>query len=362
MPMLETRSEETHREEAHREETQGNMLLSVIVPARNEADNIGACLRSLVCQSERIFELGLDWELLVVDDESTDGTRSVAEGFAGLKVLSPQPLTQGWTGKANAVWTAAQQARGKWLLFTDADTVHEPGDLMRAMHEAEKAGVALLSYSPRQIVHGLWQRAVMPLVFSELASVYSTKEVSDPAKKLAAANGQFLMVERTAYFAVDGHRSVAGRVLEDVELARRIKDRKKPIRFRYAPDALSARMYRSLGQMVEGWTKNLALLFPRPLALAAWRALDLILLLGLPMVALWWPFLVLWQKAALGAIWLRTLWRFYRRVAKAHFPPWDSALAILGTPMFCWLLVRSWFQVRVRKKVGWKGRTYPAGK
>ena len=340
----------------------GAMLLSVIVPARNEQDCVAACLESLVRQSETGFLLGEDWELLLVDDGSADRTREIAASFAGLTVIDAPALAAGWTGKANAVWAGAQRARGEWLLFTDADTIHEPGNLQRALHEASHAGVALLSYSPRQVVSGFWQRALMPLVFSELASVYQPSEVSDPEKRLAAANGQFLMVEREAYFAVDGHRGVAESVLDDVDLARRVKQRTKKIKFRYAADALSTRMYRSLGAMIEGWTKNLALLFPQPLALAAWRMLDLGLLAGLPLVAWGLWYLVLWQKAALLVIWLRTLWRFYHRVARSHFPAWDCALAILGIPLFCGLLVSSWFHHTVRRQVGWKGRSYPAGR
>ena len=105
----------------------------------------------------------------------------------------------------------------------------------------------LLSYSPRQIVTGFWQRAVMPLVYSELASVYPMKEVNDPEKSIAAANGQFLLVESEAYFAVGGHRAVGADVLEDVALANNFKRNRKTIRFRYAPEALSTRMYRSTG-------------------------------------------------------------------------------------------------------------------
>jgi hypothetical protein len=129
-------------------------------------------------------------------------------------------------------------------------------------------------------VAGFWQRAVMPLVFSELASVYPMKQVNDPGRRLAAANGQFLMVERDAYFSVGGHRAVGKSVLEDVALAQNIKRGPRVIRFRYAPDALSTRMYRSTGDMIEGWTKNLALLMPSPIALALWRILDLVLLVG----------------------------------------------------------------------------------
>ncbi len=159
------------------------------------------------------------------------------------------------------------------------------GILSRALREADRHHAVLLSYSPRQIVTGFWQRAVMPLVFSELASVYPPKEVNDPGRKLAAANGQFLLVEREAYFSVGGHRAVGREVLEDVALARAIKRAGRVIRFRYAPDALATRMYRTTAEMVEGWTKNLALLFPSPVALAVWRVLDLLLFFGLPVVA-----------------------------------------------------------------------------
>ena len=238
------------------------MRLSVIVPARNEAAVLAECLRSLVGQSEAGFELGVEWELIVVDDDSTDGTRAIAEAVVreGVVVIDAPKLDQsdrgGFTGKTNACWAGAQRAHGAWLLFTDADTVHERGDMSRALHEAKKYGVALLSYSPRQIVTGFWQRAVMPLVFSELVSVYPPKKVNDPASSVVAANGQFLMVEREAYFAVGGHRAVGQEILEDVALARKIKRKTHAIRFRYAPDALAARMYRSLPEMVEGWTQE----------------------------------------------------------------------------------------------------------
>ena len=102
--------------------------LTVIVPARNEQDCLGACLQSLVSQSEEIFELGRDWDLVVVNDQSTDRTAEVARGFAGVTLLEAATPEAGWAGKANAVWTAARRARGRWLLFTDADTIHEPGD------------------------------------------------------------------------------------------------------------------------------------------------------------------------------------------------------------------------------------------
>jgi glycosyltransferase involved in cell wall biosynthesis len=344
--------------------------LTVIVPARNEQDCLPACIHSLLAQSEDIFALGVDWELLVVDDHSTDGTRLIAEqiaaGSPGLTVLQAPKLEKGWTGKASAIWSAAKRARGRWLLFTDADTIHVQGDLRRAIHEATRHKAGMLSYSPRQMVSGPAQRALMPLVFSELALAYPPAKVSDPNQRIAAANGQFLLVEREAYRRIGGHAAVKDKVLEDVALAFQAKRRKVGLRFRYAEDAVSTRMYRSTAAMIEGWTKNLALLFDNALALALWRALDILLLAGLPILSieLWnarfAAHSVQWLGAGwvLALLWVRTVVRFYMRVAKSNFPFMDCLLAPLGLPLFVVLLYRSWFQHRILKRVSWKGREY----
>ena len=357
-------SEQEHTSGDAPAEAPASLRLSVIIPARNEARSLPSCLDSLLSESERGFALGEEWELIVVDDDSTDATgelaRKAAASHAGVIVLSAPALDLsergGFTGKNNACWAGAQQARGAWLLFTDADTVHEPGNLSRAMHEAEKYKAALLSYSPRQLVSGFWQHAVMPLVFSELASVYPPKQVCNPASPLAAANGQFLLIRRNAYFDLGGHRLIGQEILEDVALARAVKRANHNIRFRYAPEALSTRMYSSTAEMIEGWTKNLALLFPRPFLLAAMRTLQFLLFFLLPPIALLLPGLVFWQRGAILLVWLRAGWGFYNRVARAHFPFADSTISILGVPLFVWLLLRS----ATSKTVEWKGRHYKA--
>lgn len=342
--------------------------LSVLIPARNEQDCLATCLNSLVSQSDEHFELGRDWELIVIDDHSTDKTLEIARSFDGVTVLAAAKLEQGWTGKNNALWTGAKQARGRWLLFTDADTMHEPGNLRRALHEAEKHKVGLLSYSPRQIASGLAQRSLMPLIFSELALSYPSAKVNDPAQRLAAANGQFLLIERSAYRRIGGHALVADKILEDVELAYLAKRRKVGLRFRYAEDAVATRMYRTTASMIEGWTKNLALLFNNCLVLSIWRVIDIFLLVALPLLAVaFWNARIFahsaqWLAAGwlLALLWARNLFRFYSRVAKSNFPFFDCAIAPLGLPLFVLLLMRSWYQNRILKQVRWKGRSYKA--
>ena len=206
----------------------------------------------------------------------------------------------------------------------------------------------------------------MPLIFSELALAYPPAKVSDPAERVAAANGQYLLVEREGYRRIGGHAAVHDRVLEDVELAFIAKRRRVGLRFRYADDAVATRMYRTTAAMFEGWTKNLALLFANALPLAVWRAIDLLLLFCLPIVTveLWSARFSAHSLEWLGAgwvlalLWARTLFRFYLRVSKSNFPFADCALSPLGLPLFIFLLYRSWFQHRVLKQVSWKGRTY----
>ena len=156
--------------------------VSVIVPARNEEASLGSCLESLTAQT------GVSSEIILVDDASTDRTREIAQSFPSVRVVDAGPPPAHWTGKNNAMVAGAKVAAGEWLLFTDADTFHLPGSLARAVAEASRLGASLLSYSPEQEVHGFWQKAVMPVIFAELAATYRPALVSDPA--VAGGRGQ----------------------------------------------------------------------------------------------------------------------------------------------------------------------------
>ena len=327
----------------------GPVEVSVIVPARNEEVTLASCLRSLLGQA------GVSYEVIVVDDDSTDRTREIAESFS-VQLIGADPLPSGWSGKCNACWAGAKVAQGKWLLFTDADTRHTPQSIASGLREAEEWGAAMLSYSPKQEVHGVAERALMPVIFAELAVRFRPKEVSDPASPAAAANGQYLLVRRDAYVAVGGHAAVAKAILEDVELARRLKDAGCRLKFRQS-DVVSTRMYRSFSEMSEGWTKNLALLFPDAPELALRRTAEFALLVGCVVVT---AVAAKNSKPVIatlsGAVFAVAGVAFVARIKKGHFNWISRALALFGLPLFSALLLRSYIRHK-RGEVQWKGRT-----
>jgi cellulose synthase/poly-beta-1,6-N-acetylglucosamine synthase-like glycosyltransferase len=343
--------------------TSGRPAVSVIVPARNEEACLGACLQSLVEQN--IPQNDAAVEIIVVDDHSTDRTREIASSFSSastrsrLRVIEAGPLPEGWTGKNNAVTAGARVAGGEWLLFTDADTIHQPGSLARALAEAKRHGAAMLSYSPEQIVKSFWEKAVMPVIFGELAASYRPSQVSDPNSPSAAANGQYILITREAYDAVGGHAAIAGSLLEDVALARAVKRSGRKIFFRYGADAVRTRMYRSFAQLREGWTKNLALLFPSPVRLASLRATEFVLIVSSLAIGAT-TILRGHQRPAVvaGILCVIVYTLFLVRIRRAHFSWNATILALLGLPLFSYLLLRS-ARMHANGSVPWKGRTYP---
>jgi glycosyltransferase involved in cell wall biosynthesis len=327
-------------------------VVSIVVPARNEEACLGLCLKSLTTQT------GIPLEIIVADDGSTDGTREIAESFGGVHVVDAGSAPPNWTGKNHAMAAGAAVALGEWLLFTDADTVHNPGSLARAVAEAERNGAALLSYSPEQEVHSFWEKAIMPVIFAELAAAYRPSEVSDPASSAAAANGQYILISREAYDAVGGHAAIAARLLEDVALARAVKASGRKILFRYGADAVRTRMYRNFAQLREGWTKNLALLFPSSLKLAALRTIEFVLIVGgIAACGILEGRGELFLSAFTMATALLLYIRFLTRVRRAHFSWTANVLSIFGLPVFAYLLLSSWLRYR-RGNIVWKGRVY----
>jgi glycosyltransferase involved in cell wall biosynthesis len=336
----------------------GSGGVSVLVPARNEERNVGACLDSLSRQTVP----GL--EIIVIDDGSTDRTPSILDAAARwdarvriLRVDGPPP---GWTGKNFALDAGVAVARGEWLCFTDADTVHAPESIGRAVGFAEAHGLALLSLTSRQLTGSFWERVIQPVVFGLLDQWFPLARVNDPASPLAAANGIFIVMSRAAYQAAGGHRAVAGEILEDVALARRVKAGGGRIAFVDGADLVAARMYTDLAAIRRGWTKNLyRLRGRRPLG-----AVASILELGITLV---WP-AVAWAGAALGGPagsgWLAALGlgvilgaevRF--RARRGEDPRWSPTVP-LGAALVAFFLLESAFRDWAGLGVHWKGRRY----
>lgn len=341
--------------------------VSVIIPARNEEAAIARAVRSVAGQA------GVR-EIVVVDDHSEDRTGAILDELRAevpaLRVVPSGALPANWTGKSYALATGAERASGRWLLFTDADTVHRPGGLAALVERAEREGVDLLSLSPAQRLGTWWEKAVIPVIYVRLARLYRFAEVSDPSSTAAAANGQFILIRREAYERAGGHRAVAGALLEDVELARRVKAGGGRLLFLPGAAWVETRMYRNFGQMWEGWTKNLYLLLGGSVArvarvLAEAVLLDVIMPLGFVAACL----LALagccdtviagvGVACLLGGVWRH--WRYSAALERLSFAPQLAAALVPGNFLFALLALNSLRAYRWRGRVSWKGRSYPA--
>jgi GT2 family glycosyltransferase len=239
-----------------------NTTLTVVVPAYNEAANIAACLTSLL----RSEDPCADWRVLLVDDRSSDATLAIAQEAAGacgateprfsLLDAGPRPVGERWVGKNWACSRAMEQVVSEWVLFVDADVRLQPATLRRALAQAMADGADLLSLAPRLSCGCLAEWLVQPIMASLLGLGFPIEAANDPASAVAFAAGPFMLFRRSTYLAIGGHRALASVVVEDLALARRIKQGGHRLRYLLALDALELRMYSDFGSLWEGWTKN----------------------------------------------------------------------------------------------------------
>jgi cellulose synthase/poly-beta-1,6-N-acetylglucosamine synthase-like glycosyltransferase len=323
--------------------------ITAIVPARDEELVIEACVRALQLQPE----IG---EILVGNDQSRDRTRDLVQQLAAgdhrIRLLETQGPPAGWVGKNNAVWLAAREAKGEWLLFTDADAQLLPGAAAKALQIARDHDAAMVSFSPEQVTREWYEKALIPFVYLRLARRFSFAAVNDPLSPAAASNGQFLMIRRDAYEAIGGHASVASEVLEDVALAKRVKAAGYRIWFGSGKGVVRTRMYRSFDAMWEGWRKNLyplmggtSGLWRELLTAVPWIAVIL-LLLGVK-----FPFALL---AGLGLLLARHA-SYAGALASNGYPAKFILYYMPGATLYAGVLVASYL-AHVQGKVSWKGR------
>lgn len=336
--------------------------VTVIIPARNEARNIVACLTSVVASTYP------DFDVVVVDDRSDDETavlaRTVGQGGASrVQVIDGDELPEGWFGKPWACHQGAVSARGEVLLFTDADTVHAPELLSRAVAALQEDPADAVTIMGRQLMESFWEKVVQPQVFLMMTLRFANMRRPFRHWRGAVANGQYILIRREAYDAIGGHESVRGEVVEDLRLAQRLIRAGRVLSLREAEAVFSTRMYQSLGDIVEGWSKNVAAgaqqsvhpalrPFLLPIMLVSgvglWMVPPVVLALALAGVvpdALAWA---AWVTGGSAAFWMLAAWRFGIR------PGW-GLLYPLGALVSTLIFVRSFARGR---HVVWKGRAY----
>lgn len=343
-------------------------LISVCIPARNEARNIGRCVQAVLAQDYPNFEV------IVLDDRSTDATPEVLRRFAAqndrLKVLQGVDLPAGWAGKPHALHQTAKVASGEWLCFIDADTFLAPQALSATYAKALETRADMLTLMTFQILGSFWEKIVMPLVMTALSVGFSPRKVNDSSTRDAIANGQFIFIKRTVYDAIGGHERVKDQIVEDKAISEQVKWNGYRLVVADGMQVASTRMYTSLPEMWEGWTKNIYLGLsdhPSMLLLGAFGAtLAVLAALALPA----WPLLGLtwllngggWQAAAVMAE-SALLWAYLLKVRagvaqKMKISGWWALSTPLGAGVFAAMMLTSAWKVLSGQGVTWKGRVY----
>lgn len=341
-------------------------LVSIIIPARNEQGNIGPCLDAALAQSYQSLEV------LVLNDRSEDNTQAEAQLRADqderVRLLSGVERPDGWMGKVWACHTAQQQARGEVLLFIDADVRLEPEAVRQALAWLRQHELGALSAFGRLSMVTFWEWAVQPVIGGLILQNNDPRQVNDPQQKdKVMANGQFIMATRRAYDAIGGHASIKAEILDDVSFARRCKEEDQPYHMVYGRELYACRMYHSLGEIWEGWTKNLFAGLHYNIKLALGVCAGLFVLNILPMLVLlgraaWlgaqggpWGDLVL-ILAAVDVVLMYLAYLGGLKVADysvRYF--WTYPLGMLVT---IGLFANSARRIASGRGVSWKGRTY----
>jgi chlorobactene glucosyltransferase len=340
-------------------------LVSIIVPARNEARNIQRCVEALLNQTyPRI-------ELIIVDDRSTDGTSEILGELqtrnSGLIIVPGKDLPSDWAGKPHALVQGVAGASGEWLCFVDADTFAAPELIASAHTAALEHHADLYTVLTEQELGSFWEKVVLPLVFTGLSFGFPADKVNDPQAPEAIANGQFIFIKKEVYDKVGGHTSVHDRIDEDKAFAEVVKGAGYRLVLADGGGLARTRMYTSLPEMWEGWTKNIFLGLRDHLGLLTFGAI--VALLGALVLPFWLLTGLLWMGADGGipaiivTIEASLVWGYllYQRVRVAQpfqISPWYALTLPLGAGIFAAMMFASAFKVLSGRGVTWKGRQY----
>ena len=231
-------------------------LVSILVPMRNEEKNAEKCIKSLLSLEYSKYEI------IVLNDDSEDNTGEILKKFSNnnkIKIIENHSLPEGWIGKNYACKILSDHASGNYLLFTDADTVHHPQSLKKIVEYSKLTNADLLSVIPRQEMISLSEKLLVPLLYFVLfvfLPMFMLKYNRFP--KFSASIGQYLLFKRSAYDKIGGHLSVKSSIIEDIHLARKIKENNLKLRLLDGVDLISCRMYSSMKDIIIGFSKNIS--------------------------------------------------------------------------------------------------------
>jgi hypothetical protein len=256
--------------------------ISVVIPARNEEQDLESGLRSVLAQQ------GVELDVIVINDHSTDQTGAIADRIAAkdrrVRVLHDPPLEPGWLGKANAMQQGAAHASGEYLLFTDADIVHGPRCFASVVQLLRERDADLASTVPRLILRTFWDNVIVPMYVAGFAQ-YGTAAIDDPASPDAIASGALMLLKKQAFDGVDGMSEVRGEMFDDVGLARLLKRSGKRVVARLAPQLLQVQVFKTNLQAFWGTTKNVMMIGNGKPVLALGAVLIAVLLFWTPWLA-----------------------------------------------------------------------------
>ena len=343
-------------------------LISVCVPARNEERNIRLCVESILAQDYPNFEV------IVLEDRSTDGTPEILNRLASqnnnLKVIGGYELPHGWAGKPHALFQASSAARGEWLCFVDADTFLSPNTLTSCYAKAVETQAGMFTIMTFQILGSFWEKVVMPIVMTALSVGFSPRKVNDPKSKDAIANGQFILIKRSVYDAIGGHERIKDQIVEDKAIAEQVKWNGYRLVVANGYTVARTRMYTSLPEMWEGWTKNIYLGLRDRQSLALLGVFGAFLALIAALVLPLWPFLgIFWYLQgggwfAVGVVaeslilWAIIIYMRARVAIGMRISPWYAFTLPLGSALFAMMMITSTGKVLSGQGIVWKGRRY----
>lgn len=339
--------------------------LYVLIPARNEAENIEACLSGLLNQEWGSFHI------LVLDDSSDDGTGEIvarmAQADTRIDLIAGTPLPPGWAGKVWACSRLGEEAlrRGAdWLLFLDADTRSQPKLIQTLLHHAQQTGAGMVSTFPYQVTGSFWEQLVLPMLHFLITTFLPIRMVwESPFPGLVAACGQVELFSANAYRAIGGHGAISASFHDGLQLARRTKAAGLPVRLFDGSRLIRCRMYAGGRAVWSGFTRNAYEGLGSPAALITmtglqvWLFLSPYLFVGVA-AAQWfgrhavsaWGVLACAQLALIIAIRGVQSARFGHRAAPLLHP-----LSIVALVAIQWA---SFWKAKTGAPIAWKGRAY----